>query len=248
MKTFGLRSYGLALLAHVCMIVMPQEGHAQPDLIVSNQNSQFNYNGTTRTLSNIRFFMDNQGDYCYDPFMMAAIFEDVQSGQQYRIAEHQRPGLADHAQLVTNDFSWNYGRSIVITDAPDPVPSGTYRLLIVIDADGQIDERDENNNTANLTDGLFDIQYTAPGATAMVPDALPGVALSPNPVAGNTVQLTGLTAPADVQLLAPDGRLLLATTVQPAQALQLPDGLAQGLYLLRLSTGGQTATRKLLVP
>jgi subtilase family serine protease len=138
-----------------------------------------------------------------------------------------------------------------VAAVPANVTPGAYYVLFVADPANAVSETNENNNMASLpvtvTQGLAARDQTA-GYT---------VAVLPNPVAGgNTlrVQLSGAgtTNAASIELYSALGQRVLTQAMQlgagRANQAEVPtQGLATGVYTLRLTGKGMSVTRRVVI-
>jgi subtilase family serine protease len=139
----------------------------------------------------------------------------------------------------------------LVAAVPANVTPGAYYVLFVADPANVVSETNENNNIASLpvtvTQGLASREQTA-GYT---------VAVVPNPVAGgNTlrVQLSGAgtTNAASAELYNALGQRVLTQAMQlgagRTNQAELPtQGLATGVYTLRLTGKGLSVTRRVVI-
>jgi len=234
----------LAGLSLAALAAATPTAQAQVDLAIGNITAGYDsWDNNTKQLRGVYFDMLNNGDTDAGSFTVSIYFVDAAMTQDYLIDSFTRNRLGNNSLVEVRNYNIDLSNI-------QGIPDGDYRLNVWIDSDQEVSESDEDNNRIFITPQGQNLTYTA-GTTAMAEPAFARqMTLGPNPVqAGSAITLSGLGATqADVQLLGIDGRLLLTTTATGSTVINLPEGLTQGLYLVRVSVGGQSVTRKLLVP
>lgn len=154
-------------------------------------------------------------------------------------------GFVTGGSLVANNGTVH---SAPVLQVPGTTPPGNYYLLLVADPRNVVAEANETNNSRALA-----LRVTSPTATA-APLSAAAVAVYPNPLRqGATLEVhwPGFSTgqPLQLRLYNALGQLVAGTELKPAaRSGYLPTaGLPAGVYTLRSTSSGLTATRRLLI-
>jgi hypothetical protein len=157
---------------------------------------------------------------------------------------------ADTGASFTLDISTNGGTTYTpVAGAPATLTATLTPYTFTVNQAGNVRLR---INSTNLTAGsnprvnIDDINITDFIGSATLPgQAMPGLALYPNPAQDRLTVLLPGTGAAQVALRDLTGRIVLPLASLPADhQLRLPASLAAGVYLLEVRQGSETAVRR----
>ena len=157
----------------------------------------------------------------------------------------------DATASFTLEVSTNAGTSYsLIPGAPTALTTTLSPYRFTVNQGGNIRLRISNTNTtsgANPRINIDDITITNyTGTATLAANALPGLAVFPNPATDRVTLSLPTSAPATVALRDLSGRVVLAPVVLGSdRVLRLPASLASGLYLLEVQQHGVTAVRRI---
>ncbi|HEY8399710.1 MAG TPA: CARDB domain-containing protein [Cytophagaceae bacterium] len=189
-----------------------QTGGNKPDLIISSVD--YDFNSATGTLSNILIKIKNNGTGKAESSKIKLHFEEVGS-----------PG--NNGNVSQTIFSLNSGETTDFTPQdldinfifPTYNSSKTYKLVITIDADEEIDESDENNNTYTINNIANHV------STGLEEISTLGITL-PNPVSKNELD----------RILNSSTEVLGYTLYHPSGQNITSPSTTGDLYLLNIKT------------
>lgn len=133
------------------------------DLSPSNLGSNIyfdNYNEQTKTLEGIHFMiLENDGNSTLDvvPDFTVKLYVYKNANEYYFIKTFNVTNFHEISARTFGDYDNGQARIDIDLSTISEITSGTYKLGVYVDADGDISESDENNNAILFSDnGSFD--------------------------------------------------------------------------------------------
>lgn len=145
-------------------------------------------------------------------------------------------GTSGHA--LSNTFL-----NILLTwNAQDPVSAREIYRNNAIAANSRQGNRNPFIDNMNYATQIWGAPLTTPSF-----DAAQTISIFPNPSADGTVQISAASAIDQIALYNLNGQLILERTPETQTEQLTLDGLSQGFYLLKISSGGSWTIKKLVV-
>ncbi len=158
-------NYKKMLTVFILCFAMFGKLKAQPDLSIGNISAGYSYNSSTGVISDIYFTVlsnENEGVSEYGVGVYFCIPSATSLNDCYLLK----------ALVDGNGISGNAAKDVEIdvinVNQVNPLPpNGSYRLLVYVDHEMEVDETDENNNGVFISTQGNNLNFTASGSTSI---------------------------------------------------------------------------------